>query len=1079
MEFGNKVEKKEINNKNLDLNGEDVRSGVNSDEEDETNGWDWEKLVIDEYNRLLKLQKMRRQQAFSHKYQKQLKSLDEEINEDKYQKWCADKPSSVSFQSNTKKEENVQFKLLVNEFLKESKIFDLSTTKEKKTFSELVKNGLLNPFDVEIEENGRNFSSKLKRRISKDSLSNHNDNRTTMLNNIPQLFQTQSKIFGKKMKRSSHHHPSILKKKVIGKRLKPIDTIPCMYSWAPVQKNISVEDENILTNLPYVYNSEENGEKLKETNQFFEELVDEYDGLLHSNQIGKLLDDEIFVELVRLLLEYGEKSNKSSQFIFHLLSSIFNDKGNTLELEDRYKELTAHGQLPYKAVNIDSLNYLRLTNENDENDKVKEESDKKKIIDGMLHSYSVLFCRRCYKYDCLLHPQSTIPSEKFRKSIRRNDLENRSKLPSYLYRRQNLNDFSLISSFNHFQSTNSSSNLLSHPLACSSQCYRSTMENDVQISYQLNWPTATKHLCYLLETIYPKNSCAISLLLQMPCCEVHQFLFPDKLPTITTTTYITHTYSKKYRGENEEEMENEKFTRSTFLKFDGEPESSDMEKMEEKKIVMENIGKKKKEKNFRPDGNGKMNVKEDTPDSSDTSEFQSENNLEKFHLKISGKKKCVNGKDYPVPYVPCGCEEQCDPLTCTCIKSGNFCEKYCNCGIVVRSSPSSLDENDLKIFFSQSIMNETEKEEFQEMITNIGLIQPQIQLNCHNRFDGCRCSSGNCMTRKCACFSAVRECDPDQCISCGSATFPIDTYNRSVFTHQNNKKNNQTKLSLSSFYHTFLFNSFYRNLLLNRSSLQIDTSSHRRIMQTFLTFVKLQLEKRENDIQYQSLIRRRKRFNYFWVQHYLPQHQRNDVELSYLLAPLLYSCLATTVNPFFSILRHQRRFLFNANQSTSLLHKRQLLSVNCRNLTLQRGLRKNLLLAPSTVAGWGIFTRDHWLKNEFLAEYCGEMISQEEADRRGKIYDQYKCSYLFNLNQYYVVDARRKGNKIRFANHSVRPNCYARIILVQGDHRIAIFAKRNLQPGEELFFDYRYGPTDQLKFVAIERDNVNDVEKKK
>lgn len=46
--------------------------------------------------------------------------------------------------------------------------------------------------------------------------------------------------------------------------------------------------------------------------------------------------------------------------------------------------------------------------------------------------------------------------------------------------------------------------------------------------------------------------------------------------------------------------------------------------------------------------------------------------------------------------------------------------------------------------------------------------------------------------------------------------------------------------------------------------------------------------------------------------------------------------------------------------------------------------------------------------------------------------------------------------RCRYANHSQRKNAYARVLLVDGDHRVGIFADRDMLAGTEIFYDYGY-----------------------
>uniref|UniRef100_A0AAF5D4A1 Uncharacterized protein n=1 Tax=Strongyloides stercoralis TaxID=6248 RepID=A0AAF5D4A1_STRER len=138
----------------------------------------------------------------------------------------------------------------------------------------------------------------------------------------------------------------------------------------------------------------------------------------------------------------------------------------------------------------------------------------------------------------------------------------------------------------------------------------------------------------------------------------------------------------------------------------------------------------------------------------------------------------------------------------------------------------------------------------------------------------------------------------------------------------------------------------------------------------------------------------------------------------------------------------------------------------CRNSFLQRGFSKRLDIKESTIAGFGAFATDLIKKGDFISEYKGEIISQEESERRGRVYDSIKMNYLFKLNQLQQVDAYHYGNACRFINHSdTNPNVHAKIIVVSGMQKIALIALRNIDPGEELFFNYNYTKHQTKNFV--------------
>ncbi len=128
----------------------------------------------------------------------------------------------------------------------------------------------------------------------------------------------------------------------------------------------------------------------------------------------------------------------------------------------------------------------------------------------------------------------------------------------------------------------------------------------------------------------------------------------------------------------------------------------------------------------------------------------------------------------------------------------------------------------------------------------------------------------------------------------------------------------------------------------------------------------------------------------------------------------------------------------------------------CRNSSLRMKELYRVVVGRSQVHGWGVYSTGVIPKGALIGEYVGEVIVQDHAERRGRVYDKVNYSFLFNTTHDCSVDSTRMGNKLRYCNHSHSPNCVPKLNRVSGDVRVGLYAVRDIEPFEELFFNYNY-----------------------
>ena len=112
----------------------------------------------------------------------------------------------------------------------------------------------------------------------------------------------------------------------------------------------------------------------------------------------------------------------------------------------------------------------------------------------------------------------------------------------------------------------------------------------------------------------------------------------------------------------------------------------------------------------------------------------------------------------------------------------------------------------------------------------------------------------------------------------------------------------------------------------------------------------------------------------------------------------------------------------------------------------------------SAVHGRGVFARTRIRKGARIIEYTGRRIPWKEAQDLPSLdpKDPYHTVF-FSIDNGDVIDAAVGGNEARWINHSCDPNCET----FEEEGRIFVHARRNLQPGEELFYDYKLIPAER------------------
>ena len=118
---------------------------------------------------------------------------------------------------------------------------------------------------------------------------------------------------------------------------------------------------------------------------------------------------------------------------------------------------------------------------------------------------------------------------------------------------------------------------------------------------------------------------------------------------------------------------------------------------------------------------------------------------------------------------------------------------------------------------------------------------------------------------------------------------------------------------------------------------------------------------------------------------------------------------------------------------------------------------RKIVARKSRIHGNGVFALAPIAKGERIIEYKGRRRSHEDVDADDTADPDSGHTFLFTLDDNWVIDANHEGNSARWINFSCAPNCEAVLDENEDDprkSRVYIEAVRAIKPGEELTYDY-------------------------